>query len=509
MSFDADGDGKLSLAEMRAMYEAEKGGADEGSATMGAGDLFGGRYGDTDGDGILTAAELDAINKYADKNEQFDGDAGAMKAMMRQDTGPALVDNIADDVTRGKSAAQLVLGMSEKTMPGDIGHLANAGLGEGKSIWDRMAMLIQSRSLDLRILMDAHDRHNRGFVEVSTFRRSLCYAFGNQWIELGMSSKEFKEIIAPYLSRRPNVPGDPEAYVMWQKFSEDMQTYAEKKKRSEGFLARLAAVEARDTFNQILATKYGIADYELRLAQTSFVDRVLQYNKTLAAGFRSIDKDRSGVLDRDEIRNFFAEASGFAQSGTQAHTENINLGGVSDKAIECLLDFVDRDGDGTIYTDELIEVLECEDLTSLAPGGVPGARKPKAPEVMIRGVPISKVKAAQRVVRERLIVSSKSISHAFKKVDADGSGTLSRDEIMEMLDSFYILKYEDFYTKEIRGDCTVEQIHALLDLVDSDGDGKIKYMEFARILAVDDLAEYVTGLQGKKKKAPIDKSVIR
>jgi len=236
---------------------------------------------------------------------------------------------------------------------------------------------------------------------------------------------------------------------------------------------------------------------------------VLQYNKTLAAGFRSIDKDRSGVLDRDEIRNFFAEASGFAQSGTQAHTENINLGGVSDKAIECLLDFVDRDGDGTIYTDELIEVLECEDLTSLAPGGVPGARKPKAPEVMIRGVPISKVKAAQRVVRERLIVSSKSISHAFKKVDADGSGTLSRDEIMEMLDSFYILKYEDFYTKEIRGDCTVEQIHALLDLVDSDGDGKIKYMEFARILAVDDLAEYVTGLQGKKKKAPIDKSVIR
>jgi len=394
-------------------------------------------------------------------------------------------------------------------MPGDVPQLTSVGLAEGQSIWDRMAMLIQSRSLDLRILMDAHDRHNRGFVEVSTFRRSLCYAFGNQWIELGMSSKEFKEIIAPYLSRRPNVPGDPEAYVMWQKFSEDMQTYAEKKKRSEGFLARLAAVEARDTFNQILATKYGIADYELRLAQTSFVDRVLQYNKTLAAGFRSIDKDRSGVLDRDEIRNFFAEASGFAQSGTQAHTENINLGGVSDKAIECLLDFVDRDGDGTIYTDELIEVLECEDLTSLAPGGVPGARKPKAPEVMIRGVPISKVKAAQRVVRERLIVSSKSISHAFKKVDADGSGTLSRDEIMEMLDSFYILKYEDFYTKEIRGDCTVEQIHALLDLVDSDGDGKIKYMEFARILAVDDLAEYVTGLQGKKKKAPIDKSVIR
>jgi len=392
-------------------------------------------------------------------------------------------------------------------MPGDIGHLANTGMGEGKSIWDRMAMLIQSRSLDLRILMDAHDRRNRGFVEVSTFRRSLCYAFGNQWIELGMSSKEFKEIIAPYLSRRPDKPGDPEAYVMWQKFTCDVQTYAEKRKRSAGFLDRLAAVEARDTFNKILAEKYGIADWELKLAQTSFVDRVLQYNKTLGAGFRSIDKDRSGVLDRQEIRDFFAEASGFQQSGDMAMTDNVNLGGVSDKAIECLLDFVDHDGDGTIYTDELIEVLEVDDLTKLAPGGVPGARKPKAPEVQIRGVPLSKVKKAQRVVKERLTINAKSISQAFKKVDVDGSGTLSRGEVMEMLNNYQILKYQDFYTKEIRGDLTETEVHALLDLVDTDGDGAVKYMEFARILSIDDLAQYVLDL-GKKKKIPLDKAVI-
>ena len=159
------------------------------------------------------------------------------------------------------------------------------------------------------------------------------------------------------------------------------------------------------------------------------------------------------------------------------------------------------------------------------------------------------MKKAQKIVKERLIINAKSISQAFKKVDADGSGTLSRDEIMEMLNSYYILKYQvppppltpssstglssgslvmhllsapalsnrtlsrmlqDFYTKEIRGDCTVDQIHALLDLVDTDGDGAIKYMEFARILSLDDLAAYVLELQsGKKKKAPIDKAVIR
>ena len=136
---------------------------------------MGSRYGDADGDGELSAAEIDAINAYADANEMFDGDPATMGAMINKNTGPAAVDNPEDDVTRGLSAAQLVLGMTEKTMPGDIGHLANTGMGEGKSIWDRMAMLIQSRSLALRILMDAHDRRNRGFVEVSTFRRSLCY----------------------------------------------------------------------------------------------------------------------------------------------------------------------------------------------------------------------------------------------------------------------------------------------------------------------------------------------
>ena len=272
--------------------------------------------------------------------------------------------------------------------------------------------------------------------------------------------------------------------------------------------ARLAAVEARDTFNNILAAKYGITDYELRLAQTSLVGRLLQYNKTLAAAFRSIDLDRSGVLSRQEIRDYFADASGFAQVGAQANTDNVNLGGVSDKAIECLLDFVDKDGDGDIPTPELIEVLMAEDITLLAPGGVPGARKPKAPEMTVRGVPLSKIKHAARIMRERLVVNAKSITQAFKKVDEDGSGSLSREEIFKMLNDFYILKYRDFYTQEIRGDLTEVEVHALLDLVDSDGDGQIKYLEFSRVLADGNNIDAIMG-SGKKKKMPIDKSVIR
>ena len=108
---------------------------------------------------------------------------------------------------------------SEATMPGDVGTLDTIGMAEGESIWNRMAAIIRARSLDVRILMDAHDRRNFGFVDIPTFRRSLCYAFGNQWIDLAMTSAELKEICAPYLTRKPNAAGEPEAFVLWQKFT--------------------------------------------------------------------------------------------------------------------------------------------------------------------------------------------------------------------------------------------------------------------------------------------------
>jgi len=313
-----------------------------------------------------------------------------------------------------------------------------------------------------------------------------------------MTTKEFAEVIEPYLTRRPHKPGDPEAYIMWRRFTEDMQTYAEKRKRTPDFLQRLAAVEARDKFEKLLLEKYGITEWELNLAHKSLVDRLMQYNRTLAAGFRSIDKDRSGVLGRQEIRDFFADTSGFQQLGAMANTDNVNLGGVSDRAIECLLDFVDRDGDGTIKTSELIRVLELEDLSSLAVGGFQGPRQ-EIEETTIRGVPLSKVKAAQRIVRDRLMINSKSIAQAFRKIDADGSGTLSREEIFSLLNKHYILQYEDYYTKQIRGHCTEDQIHALLDLAGSDEDGTIGFLEFARIMSIDDIEAYVTN-QAKKKR---------
>ena len=90
-----------------------------------------------------------------------------------------------------------------------------------------MGTIVRARRLDLRLLMDAHDMHNRGFVDKETFQRSLGYAFGNQWNELGMTTAEFEEVIEPYLTRKPQNVGDPMPYVLWQKFANHVQKIAD------------------------------------------------------------------------------------------------------------------------------------------------------------------------------------------------------------------------------------------------------------------------------------------
>lgn len=244
--------------------------------------------------------------------------------------------------------------------------------------------------------------------------------------------------------------------------------------------------------------------------QRSLVDRMVQYNTTLGSAFRSLAKEGTGVLSRQELRDFFGDTSGFQRQGAFKTTGNVNLGGVSDKAVEvrdpplsctswflplirvharaqCLLDFIDPDGDGIIHSHELNRVLEADDLVSLANGGLPQPPRPAAEEAEIRGVPLSKVKAAQRVLRERVLINTSSLWATFRKVRSSARGALGRDEILELLRKQHILFYEDFYTKQTRGYCSEAQIHALLDLADTDGDGQISFTEFANIMTIDDL----------------------
>jgi hypothetical protein len=99
-------------------------------------------------------------------------------------------------------------------LPGDNANLDNEGLAEGMHPFIRMGTIVRARRIDLRILLDAYDMHQRGFVDINTFQRALSYAFGEQWNELQLTTAEFEECVDPYLSRRPTKPGDPIPNVM-------------------------------------------------------------------------------------------------------------------------------------------------------------------------------------------------------------------------------------------------------------------------------------------------------
>ena len=91
--------------------------------------------------------------------------------------------------------------------------------------------------------MDAHDRRNYGFVDIPTFRRCLCYAFGEQWSSLGMTSAEFMETYSPYIVREQTESGD--ALVSYKAFCKDILMEAGVDKGDLGYLREEQSLEMR------------------------------------------------------------------------------------------------------------------------------------------------------------------------------------------------------------------------------------------------------------------------
>jgi len=418
--------------------------------------------------------DLGDTNDFADRDG---GDIFGTKSQPGIRRGKYWDDRLQCWTDKPSPAIQRLM-YSEATMPGDVADLESTGMAEGESIWNRMASLIRARSLDVRILMDAHDRRNFGFVDIATFRRSLCYAFGNQWIDLAMTSAELKEICAPYLSRKPNAAGEPEAFVLWQKFTTDLQALADLKRPTDEFLARLAEVEAREKASAKLLQDYGVTEFELKSCLMAIKDRLLTYNKTLNDAFRRIDGDSTGYVSSVEIKNFFQDAY---------------LGDVvNDRTLNALIDMADMNGDDEIDYFELSKVVECDDILELA-SLVPDKKfvaahlKEAKRTVGSRGATVAQLQHAATTIKERLLMRNKTVMAALKLVDEDGSGSLSREEVKAMLNTYYLLKYTDFYTGEVRGELDVYVVDTLMDFVDKSGDGNVDYFEFTKVLIADDI----------------------
>ena len=369
-------------------------------------------------------------------------------------------------------------------MPGDLAVLDSIGLAEGQGIWERMAAIIRARRLDVRILLDAHDRKNCGYVDMETFRRALCYAFGNNWTELAMTSAEFDEITKPYLTRTPNRPSEPCGFVFFQKFAFDLQTLADRKTHSDAFMSRLTKIEAKERVARRIEEEYGVTEYELKSTFLALKERITTHGGSnaqgmLTAAFRRMDTDHGGTVRVEEIKKFLIQS--------QRGMEN-----VSEKVLECIVDLADEDGDGNIDYAELAKMILCDDiveLLALIPDKSLRKKKvdPKDAPIGTRGCTVGELQAAQQAIKAAVLLKHKTIAQALRAMDTKGDGVLSRDEIVTMLQGYRLIKHIDYYTGAVHGSITMAQVDTLIDFVDDNGDGNINYKEFTKVLVADDI----------------------
>ena len=137
-------------------------------------------------------------------------------------------------------------------------------------------------------------------------------------------------------------------------------------------------------------------------------------------------------------------------------------------------------------------MIECDDILELAAlvpdkKFVAASLKEAKKTIGTRGATVAQVQHAATTIKERLLMRNKTILAALKLVDEDGSGFLSREEVKKMLHTYYLIKYTDFYTGEVRGELDEFVVDTLMDFVDQSGDGQVDYHEFTKVLISDDI----------------------
>jgi len=352
----------------------------------------------------------------------------------------------------------------ETTLPGDLAMMDTIGLGEGEPIWDRMAKIIRHRRLDIRQLMAGFDRSKKGFFDLVTLRRAFSNAFSNQWTELAMTSAEFAEVTEPYLTRVPQMNGEPEALVQWRQLAQDLQMLAETGRPTGDFLERLAKIEAQERAAVKLQKDYGITFDELRMAFDYFKERINVYSKRgLNDGFRRIDNDHKGSLSGAELVEFFMH-------------ESMPPWFCNERTIACLVDFADLNEDDEIGYLELSAVLECDDLVQFA-ALVPQRKaksqdsKDRGMKIGTRGCTVGDVKDAQAAISHGLInrgsadLRQNNMRSVLAYLDTYQNGMITRDEFKTKLKQANILKHVTS-EKKVKGTLEVEKVDTLLDVVE-------------------------------------------
>jgi len=214
-----------------------------------------------------------------------------------------------------------------------------------------------------------------------------------------------------------------------------------------------------------------VADEDLRRAHAVIKARLSSQFGELRQAFRAFDVDASGFITAEEA---------------EATLSTLNLG-LPKRIVSRLVDIADFDGDGEISFAEFARVLTAEDIIWMkdslrAAGGneaksdsrLKGPSVKKMPVIIKNGVSEDDVRLAVFAIKEKIIAKYKRLDSAFKDIDTDRTGYLSREEFRFCL----LLLNLNVISNTV--------IDVLLDLVDRDGDGQINHPEFVAMLSAED-----------------------
>jgi hypothetical protein len=169
---------------------------------------------------------------------------------------------------------------------------------------------------------------NRAFLDVSDFRRALCYAMGDQWTGLSITSDEFESLYTPYIRNAGhesfgigNVQNfkHAEPLILWQQFARDVQKSADGSGLSAA-AARAAeamrdadetwgdaknAMEARQRAREAKLNvpfgNRGATLGQVEHAKKVISDQLLMKHDTVREALKDLDESSDGTLTRDEI----------------------------------------------------------------------------------------------------------------------------------------------------------------------------------------------------------------
>ena len=103
---------------------------------------------------------------------------------------------------------------------------------------------------------------------------------------------------------------------------------------------------------------------------------------------------------------------------------------------------------------------------------IPGSVK-KLPKLITDGVTEDDIRTMVTTIKEKLLVKYNRLDTAFKNIDEDRSGFLTKVEFLFLLKMLNL----DTQFKPVVTNC-------LVDLMDDDGDGQINHQEFVCVLSL-------------------------